>query len=70
MKTVKVKSAANNQAPVIEAKDSILAKVGDEVDVIKSAEAKAMDKEDGDLTSKIQVEGTVDTQKVSTQKFH
>ncbi|MDA1508491.1 DUF5011 domain-containing protein [Bacillus cereus group sp. TH36-2LC] len=68
VKTVKVKSAANNQAPVIEAKDSILAKVGDEVDVIKSAEAKAMDKEDGDLTSKIQVEGTVDTQKVSTQK--
>uniref|UniRef100_UPI00397CC712 immunoglobulin-like domain-containing protein n=2 Tax=Bacillus cereus group TaxID=86661 RepID=UPI00397CC712 len=68
VKTVKVKSAANNQAPAIEAKDSILAKVGDEVDVIKSAEAKAMDKEDGDLTSKIQVEGTVDTQKVSTQK--
>ncbi|MED4384705.1 DUF5011 domain-containing protein, partial [Bacillus mobilis] len=68
VKKVIVKSAANNQAPEITAKDSILAKVGDEVDVIKASEAKAMDKEDGILTSKIQVEGTVDTQKVGTQK--
>ncbi len=68
VKKVKVKSAANNQTPEITAKDSILANVGDEVDVIKLAEAKAMDKEDGDLTSKIQVEGKVDTKEVGKQK--
>ena len=28
-----------------------------------------MDKEDGDLTSKIQVEGTVDTQKLARKSF-
>ena len=49
---------------MIEAKGKVLAFVGDQVDakyVIEKSGAKATDKEDGDLTAKIEVEGKVDT---------
>ena len=55
-----------NVAPMIEAKGKVLAFVGDQVDakyVIEKSGAKATDKEDGDLTAKIEVEGKVDTSK-------
>ena len=63
-KEVKVKTVTElvkiNVAPMIEAKGKVLAFVGDQVDakyVIEKSGAKATDKEDGDLTAKIEVEG-------------
>ena len=74
-KEVKVKTVTElvkiNVAPMIEAKGKVLAFVGDQVDakyVIEKSGAKATDKEDGDLTAKIEVEGKVDTSKAGESK--
>ncbi|WP_239659576.1 immunoglobulin-like domain-containing protein, partial [Bacillus cereus] len=75
-KEVKVKTVTElvkiNVAPMIEAKDKVLAFVGEQVDakyVIGKSGAKATDKEDGDLsTEKITMDGKVDTSKVGESK--
>ena len=55
-----------NEKPVINAKDLVL-NVGDKFDALK--DVTASDKEDGDLTSKVEVvENTVNTQKVGDYK--
>ena len=53
-----------NQAPVLSGMGNKTITVGDSFDAL--AGVKATDKEDGDVTSKIQVTGTVDTAKVGT----
>ena len=62
--TVNPKTSTINNAPVITAEDKTI-KVGDEFD--PKAEVKATDKEDGDITSKIEVvQNDVDTSKEGT----
>ncbi|MFJ8531387.1 immunoglobulin-like domain-containing protein [Bacillus sp. NPDC094106] len=62
---VKVKE---NNAPVINVeKSQILVKKGQDIDILKMVHATAQDKEDGDLTSSIKVEGKVNASDVSAQ---
>ncbi|HDR3896346.1 MULTISPECIES: M4 family metallopeptidase [Bacillus] len=55
---------AENQAPELTVPFTITLRVGDTFDPMRNV--KAVDKEDGDLTSKIKVDGEVDTSKAGT----
>lgn len=57
-----------NQAPVLHGIDNKTIYVGEKFDLLEGV--SATDKEDGDLTSKIKVEGNVDTSKVGNYKIN
>lgn len=56
-----------NEAPVLKGVNNTTIKVGDSFD--KMAGVTASDKEDGDLTSKIKIDGNVDTEKAGEYKL-
>lgn len=57
-----------NQAPVLHGIDNKTIYVGEKFDLLEGV--SATDKEDGDLTSKIKVEGNVDTSKIGNYKIN
>ncbi|GAA0714621.1 glycosyl hydrolase family 18 protein [Paraclostridium ghonii] len=57
-----------NQAPVLHGIDNKTIYVGEKFDLLEGV--SATDKEDGDLTSKIKVEGNIDTSKIGNYKIN